>query len=192
MLADVYARGAAADRQRIIDRHYALQRTLQPFVVLVPYAKQLADAMGNYRVEARRAYPQVVSTIVESRCGAVAARLPLRFHTPLIEPDGRISRIRLSDQESRVRPRKALRLGTKLDQSQLLVKVLVSEAERPTRIHFVLSTEPLAKPIPNMIIQCPVRGRHRTEAEVAGPTRQQTVQSPYLHLDGDEYPTTPG
>ena len=69
-------------------------------------------------------------------------------------------------------PTEVLCLGTQLDQSQLLVKVLVSEAECPTRIHFVLSTEPLAKPIPNMIIQCPVRGRHRTEAEVAGPTRQ--------------------
>jgi hypothetical protein len=29
----------------------------------------------------------------------------LRFHLPLIEPDGRISRIRLSDQDSRIRPR---------------------------------------------------------------------------------------
>jgi len=32
-------------------------------------------------------------------------RTLLRFHFPLIEPDGRISRIRLSDQDSRVRPR---------------------------------------------------------------------------------------
>src|SRR3984885_7619437 len=55
---------------------------------------------------------------VESRCGAVAlgwaypfpplpsrgalvARPWLRFHTPLIEPDVRISRIRLSDKTSR-------------------------------------------------------------------------------------------
>jgi hypothetical protein len=29
-----------------------------------------------------------------------------RFHTPLIEPDRRISRIRLSEEVSRVRPRK--------------------------------------------------------------------------------------
>ena len=56
---------------------------------------------------------------VESECGAVAVgrtyRLPplssggaslvrpwLRFHTPLIEPDMRISRIRLSDKTSRL------------------------------------------------------------------------------------------
>src|ERR1700752_1715534 len=61
---------------------------------------------------------------VESRCGAVAvgrayllpplssggallARPWLRFHIPLIEPDWRISRIRLSDKTSRLRPRLA-------------------------------------------------------------------------------------
>ena len=31
----------------------------------------------------------------------------LRFHIPLIEPDVRFSRIRLSDKESRFRPREA-------------------------------------------------------------------------------------
>jgi hypothetical protein len=51
----------------------------------------------------------------------------LRFHTPLIEPDGRFSRIRLSDQKSRVRPRKALRSLTQSYQTQLIVKVLVRE-----------------------------------------------------------------
>src|SRR5216683_2495411 len=61
---------------------------------------------------------------VESRCGAVAVGrtypLPplssggaslvrpwLRFHTPLIEPDMQISRIRLSDKISRLHPRRA-------------------------------------------------------------------------------------
>ena len=38
-----------------------------------------------------------ILSVVESRSGAVTAR-PLRFHSPLIKPDGRISRIRLSDQ----------------------------------------------------------------------------------------------
>ena len=33
----------------------------------------------------------------------------LRFHIPLIEPDGRISRIRLSEKDSCVRPRKVAR-----------------------------------------------------------------------------------
>ena len=34
----------------------------------------------------------------------------LRFHLPLIEPDVRISRIRLSDKDSHVRPRDTLTL----------------------------------------------------------------------------------
>src|SRR6202007_1174115 len=62
--------------------------------------------------------------LVESRCGAVAlgrtyllpplssggaslARPWLCFHTPLIEPDMQIPRIRLSDETSRLRPRRA-------------------------------------------------------------------------------------
>src|SRR6201987_3202158 len=62
--------------------------------------------------------------MVESECGAVAVGrtylLPplssggaslvrpwLRFHTPLIEPDMQICRIRLSDKTSRLHPRRA-------------------------------------------------------------------------------------
>ena len=44
-----------------------------------------------------------------SSAGASLASAMLRFHSPLIEPDGRISRIRLSDKDSRVRPREAAR-----------------------------------------------------------------------------------
>ncbi len=65
---------------------------------------------------------QVIYGRVESRCGAVSlgrtylfpplssggalvVRPWLRFHIPLIEPDRQISRIRLSDKTSRLRPR---------------------------------------------------------------------------------------
>src|SRR5882672_11577471 len=65
--------------------------------------------------------------LVESRCGAVALGrtylLPplssggasivppwLRFHIPLIEPDMQISRIRLSDKNSRFRVQRLLQL----------------------------------------------------------------------------------
>jgi hypothetical protein len=67
--------------------------------------------------------------LVESRCGAVALGrtylLPplssggalvvqpwLRFHIPLIEPDMQISRIRLSDQNSRFRVQRLLQFLT--------------------------------------------------------------------------------
>src|SRR3981189_2164511 len=70
---------------------------------------------------------RLVTAHVESRCGAVALGrtylLPplsfggalvvppsLRFHIPLIEPDRRISRIRLSDKTSRFRVQRHLQL----------------------------------------------------------------------------------
>jgi hypothetical protein len=47
----------------------------------------------------------------------------LRFHIPLIKPDLRFSRIRLSDKDSRFRPRKVTCLGTQLNKVQLFVQV---------------------------------------------------------------------
>ena len=45
----------------------------------------------------------------------------LRFQTPLIEPDRRVSRIRLSEKGSRVRPRKVARSLSKPNQTKLTV-----------------------------------------------------------------------
>ncbi len=74
--------------------------------------------------------PTVKTTLlVESRCGAVAlgktyllpplsfggaSMVPpwLRFHIPLIEPDMQISRIRLSDKNSRFRVQRLLQFLT--------------------------------------------------------------------------------
>ena len=52
----------------------------------------------------------------------------LRFHIPLIKPDVRISRIRLSDKDSRGRPRESSRFGTQLDLVQLLMQIGVRVA----------------------------------------------------------------
>ena len=52
----------------------------------------------------------------------------LRFHIPLVEPDVRISRIRLSDKASCVRPRKVARLHLQPGQAQRIVEDLVREA----------------------------------------------------------------
>src|SRR5665647_2336444 len=71
----------------------------------------------------------ILSRVVESRCGAVAlgrtyllpplsfggaSMVPpwLRFHIPLIEPDMQISRIRLSDKNSRFRVQRLLQFLT--------------------------------------------------------------------------------
>ena len=52
----------------------------------------------------------------------------LCFHSPLIEPDGPFSGIRLSDKTSRFRPREGLRQVAQADQAQHVVQVLIGEA----------------------------------------------------------------
>jgi hypothetical protein len=49
----------------------------------------------------------------------------LCFLFPLIEPDRRFSRIRLSDRTSCFRPRKVLRKHRQTDESKLLVEILI-------------------------------------------------------------------
>ena len=62
-----------------------------------------------------------------------------RFHSPLIEPDGRFSRIRLSDKNSRFRPREGVRPGTQADQTQFVVQVPVGESCQSPVLHLVLA-----------------------------------------------------
>ena len=59
------------------------------------------------------------------RCLNISAML--RFHTPLIEPDVRISRIRLSDKDSRRRPREIARSRLEPYQPQHFFKVVIRE-----------------------------------------------------------------
>jgi len=51
----------------------------------------------------------------------------LRLHLPLIEPDVRISRIRLSDKTSFLRPQQAMPRHAELDQPQLVVQVFIGK-----------------------------------------------------------------
>ena len=61
------------------------------------------------------------------------------FHTPLIEPDWRVWRIRLSDKRSCLRPRQVTRQPRQPNQSQGLVEVLVGEAIDPFALNPVFS-----------------------------------------------------
>ena len=55
--------------------------------------------------------------------GASLVRPWLRFHTPLIEPDMRISRIRLSDKTSRLHPRHVVPKPAQAYEPEVPVKV---------------------------------------------------------------------
>ncbi len=115
-----------------------------------------------------------------------------RFHSPLIEPDGRISRIRLSDKDSRFRPRETPRPRTQVDQSQHTVQVLAGEPCLPPAFHLVLPTQPLTEPEATVPVDGTVHRRHRAEAKVVRPAQQQPVQSDHPVLDTRPLPTTVG
>ena len=93
-----------------------------------------------------------------SFAGASLASPCFRFHFPLIEPDVRISRIRLSDKASCVRPRKAGGPLRKPDQTKLLVQSVVGIPRGSRARHFVFGAQPLAQPPARVSFHRPVRG----------------------------------
>ena len=89
--------------------------------------------------------------------GASLAEPWLRFHTPLIEPDMQISRIRLSDKISRLHPRHA---PSKLGQTyepKVLVKMRVWICPALASSGLVLGTQPPAQPHRCVGVERPVR-----------------------------------
>ncbi len=69
-----------------------------------------------------------------------------RFRPPLIEPDVRLSRIRLSDKTSRVRPREAASKHLEIDKTQRVMQVTVGVACVPPTTLSVLLTQPSTEP----------------------------------------------
>ena len=107
-----------------------------------------------------------------------------RFHLPLVEPDVRICRIRLSDQKSRFRPRKEARKQWQAYQSQSLVQILVGEPCSSPRSQLVLPPQPLAEPIPRVPIHGTIGLANRTQLEIVRPSAQTLVDGPNEVLDG--------
>src|SRR4051812_17898987 len=112
--------------------------------------------------------------LVESRCGAVTvgwaylfpplssggaslAQPWLRFHIPLIEPDVQISRIRLSDKGSRLRPRLAAPARGQAYQAKMAVQVREWIAPAPSSPDLVLETQPPAQPHRCVVVESAIR-----------------------------------
>ena len=75
----------------------------------------------------------------------------LRFPFPLIEPDVRVSRIRLSDKDSRVRTRVAAAKQRQSHQTQMCGEVVVGVAGVSLMtFRLVLLTQPLTEPCRHM------------------------------------------
>jgi hypothetical protein len=54
------------DIGRVIERHHALQRMLEPSEVVIPFADQVGGLLSTERVEVRRAFGQLMSMITAS------------------------------------------------------------------------------------------------------------------------------
>ena len=66
-LSTGYEGGSQAENVNVIvERHHAIQRTLKPLDVVVPFASRLARLLPADRVELRRAYPLLLTTVQSS------------------------------------------------------------------------------------------------------------------------------
>src|SRR5271157_5235455 len=81
----------------------------------------------------------------------------LRFHTPLIEPDGRLSRIRLSDKSSRLCPRLVVLKPGQTDEPEVPVKVRERIGPASAPPDFVLAAQPPAQPHRGVGVESPIR-----------------------------------
>ena len=110
--------------------------------------------------------------------GALLVRPWLRFHIPLIEPDMRISRIRLSDKTSRLHPRRVAPKPAQAYEPEVPVEVREWIGPAPASPDLVLEAQPPAQPHRCVVVERPIRYDDGADTEVVGPSDQRAVQSP--------------
>ena len=103
----------------------------------------------------------------------------LCFLFPLIEPNRRVSRIRLSEKVSRGRPRKADRPPTKLGEPKLLMQggFRILFGRRPA--YLVLGTQPLAQPSTSMSFDRSIGFADGSKTEIVSPPNHHTIECLY-------------
>src|ERR1019366_5207676 len=103
----------------------------------------------------------------------------LRFHIPLVEPDMQISRIRLSDKTSRLRPRHVVPKPGQAYEPEVPVEVRGWISPASTSPDLVLGAQPPAQPHSRVVVECPIRFADGAYVEVVGPSPQRAVQLPH-------------
>src|SRR6476620_11812293 len=104
--------------------------------------------------------------------------MPLRFHSPLVKPDVRIARIRLSDKGLLCfRPRQVGSQTFQTQEPEPLVEMLNGKRFASRPLDLMLIAQPSTEPIPRVAIDRAVGFTYRTKTEVVGP-------SPQLRVDG--------
>src|SRR5262249_21363716 len=111
-----------------------------------------------------------------------------RLHLPLIEPDGRLSRIRHSDQEPCGRSRGLRGRARDPEQTQRLLRLLerVGGVLRPLKVEF--PRHPPTEPTPNVDGPFAIGLRDRPQTKVLGPPPQQLVELPHHLVHGQPQP----
>jgi len=103
----------------------------------------------------------------------------LCFLFPLIEPDRRISRIRLSEKVSRFRPRKTACPSSKLDKAQHLMQGGNGELLGYLPSQFVLGAQPLSQPLASMSFDRSIGFADWSKAEIISPPNHHTIECLY-------------
>jgi len=137
---------------------------------------------ANKRVESRTG---AVALVFRWRITRLSPALPqsglawLCFLFPLIEPNRRVSRIRLSEKVSRGRPRKADRPPTKPDQPKLLMQggFRILFGRRPS--YLVLGTQPLPQPPTSMSFYSSVGSADWSKTEIVSPPNHHVIECLY-------------
>ena len=117
--------------------------------------------------------------VVESRGGALAYGWV--SSPPLVKPNARISRIRLSHWVSCRRPRKALSQWRQAFQTVGIPQLVIREAHIFPLLHLTLLTEPLSQPFRRVSINRTIGGTDLPKTIVVGPVDNHTVE-PSNHL----------
>src|SRR3954447_12191943 len=111
--------------------------------------------------------------------GASVVRPWLRFHTPLIEPDLQISRIRLSDKTSRLRPRHVVPQPCQAYEPEVPVEVREWIGPASASPDLVLGAQPPAQPHSRVVVERSIRLVDGAHTEVGGPSSQRAIQLSY-------------
>jgi hypothetical protein len=122
---------------------------------------------GGFRLSMSVATPFVWRRL----SGAAVAPFP----HPLIEPDMQISRIRLSDKTSRLRPRHVVPKPAQAYEPEVPVEVQEWIAPAPSPPDFVLEAQPPAQPHRRVSIERSIRLADGSYREVVRPSAQRAV-----------------
>ena len=145
------------------------------------------------RVENRRSGRSLPVATDEAFAAAPQSGLAwLCFLFPLIEPDRRISRIRLSEKGSRSRPRKAACPSCKFDKAQHLMQG--SNGKLPTclPVPLVFGAQPLSQPLASMSFDRSIGFADWSQTEVIRPPDHHSIECRDYGLLGQKGPVPSG